>query len=377
MADAAARKRLPPPPNHGISSLSEFAVDLIFRQLDDWRDAYHLSLTCKQLHAAGQPHLKRSLGCMSCRHPVCDAAAAHEANAGSRSFPLHLDDGEAMCLGEPEGLSVRFGEEALCQSTRLTHQLLRQQIAATAADLSLRTRDVFCSRCNLYLGAQIVQVKGLRAGADLDMTNWRLGLVLGNVVMTKKYLSLLRPDGGEENCLPGISWQEFVALSVYRCSSFKKVEQQQQQQHLEQDVVEQRERCGTFLFTDRAVLSKHHWWVLSEDSNQRQADLHQQQHQQDGDEEENLDGDDGGVVVGERGQQAWYLSSIASAAISEGPPEEMELAQGKMTIRRVRCAVCETEIGWKFIGGSGKNIPFCGRFGVVAGRIDCTTLGDE
>jgi hypothetical protein len=367
-----------------LSSLPDVGLRSVFSQLDTWRDTLRLSLTCKQLHDIGKPHLHRSVGCLNCCSALVGASVAHDANAGSLSISFRLDDGEAMCIGEPEDIlpnALKFDEEGPCTSQRLVWELVRQQIAPSEEALGLKVRQVYCNHCNLYLGVQITEIKGLRAGADLDMSSWRLGLVLGNIFCCFKYLTVLDSTGQNEDfTLPGILWQDFKASSLYLCAM------QRIKNGTDGVVKSDFEQCNAILFDDRSLLSKEHWWKAEEPLFTTIPVPVE------------LDGDDdsaeptststptepgnpsgGGAAAaaagGEdvsNGEPAWYINHIDADVIVD-PPVEMDLAQGKMMVSRVWCPRCQRVIGWKFVEclseNGKKNIHYCGRWGVLEGRV--------
>ncbi|KAL4540101.1 hypothetical protein Ndes2437B_g01566 [Nannochloris sp. 'desiccata'] len=392
--------------NLHLISLPEGALKSVFTNLDAWRDALRLSLTCKQLRDIGKPHLHRTVGCLNCCSPLASAAVAHTANAGSLSISFRLTDGEAMCLGEPDDLlpnALKYDKEGPCTSHRLVWEFLRQHIAPTEEALGLKVRQVYCNRCNLYLGVQITEIKGLRAGTDLDMSSWRLGLVLGNVFCCFKYLTVLDSTGQNEDfTLPGILWQDFKASSLYRCAM-------QRIKHGTDGVVAADfEQCNGILFDDRSILSKEHWWKaqepafptpLAEESvegamNNNNNNINNNTTATAAAPPEGLaDGDDGGeepttpptgVAAApstsaevSNGEAAWYINHI-DADVLVDPPVEMELAQGKMSVSRIWCSNCIRVVGWKFIEclESGKNAHHCGRWGILEGRVKKSKLPD-
>ena len=240
-----------------ILKLPLAALGQCFRALDSWKDGLRLSLVCRQLRDVGKPYLQRTVACVNCLNSLCNAAVASEANAGSRSLPFSLDDGDAMCLGEPENIipgSIRFEEEALCKSRCLHGEFLRLRISGSTKELGLKVRIAHCNGCNLYLGVQIMEIKGLRLGDDLDMSSWRLGLLLGNIFIPARYLCALRLDGIEDTTLPGITWQDRAPRKVYKCA-MKKL-----RSGANGTLEGGNDECGLPLFYDRAILSKDHWW---------------------------------------------------------------------------------------------------------------------
>jgi hypothetical protein len=381
-----------------LSSLPIVALNSVFTSLDTWRDALRLSLTCKQLYDIGKPHLHRSVGCLNCCSPLVSASVAHEANAGSLSISFRLDDGEAMCIGEPDELlpnALRYDEEGPCKSRRLIHELLRQQIAPSEQALGLKVRQVYCNRCSLYLGVQITEIKGLRAGADLDMSSWRLGLVLGNVFCCFKYLCVLDSTGqNEEFTLPGILWQDFKPSSLYRCAM------QRVKNGTDGVVALDFEDCDTILFDDRAILSKDHWWKAQEPSFPTPQVALEGGETAGGDAAATTSTEAAAAVAGaneelergeasfptapstsaaageaSNGEAAWYINHLDADVLVDSPAE-MELAQGKLTVSRVWCRSCTRVIGWKFIEclEDGKNIHHCGRWGILEGRVKKVSL---
>jgi len=374
--------------NLHLISLPEGAIKSVFTNLDAWRDALRLSLACKQLRDIGKPHLHRTVGCLNCCSPLASAAVAHAANAGSLSISFRLTDGEAMCLGEPNDLfpnALKYEEECRCTSQRLIWELLRQHIAPSEEALGLKVRQVYCNHCNLYLGVQITEIKGLRAGADLDMSSWRLGLVLGNVFCTTKYLTVLDSSGQNEDfTLPGILWQDFKPSSLYRCAM------QKVKNGTDGVVAADFELCSAILFDDRSILSKEHWWKAQEPAFPTPA---VQETVEEGmnttaiptplEELADRDEERGGPntptaaaaapstsAATSKGEAAWYINNL-DADVLVDPPVEMELAQGKMSVSRVWCKNCFRVVGWKFVKclEGGKNAHHCGRWGILEGRV--------
>ena len=394
-ASSASSKR-PGENSLHLISLPEGALKSVFTNLDTWRDALRLSLTCKQLRDIGKPHLYRTVGCLNCCSPLASAAVAHAANAGSLSISFRLSDGEAMCLGEPNDLlpnALKYDKEGPCRSQRLVWELLRQHIAPSEEALGLKVRQVYCNHCNLYLGVQITEIKGLRAGADLDMSSWRLGLVLGNVFCCFKYLTVLDSTGQNEDfTLPGILWQDFKASSLYRCAM------QRVKHNTDGVVAADFEQCNAILFDDRSILSKEHWWKAQEPAFPTPLELEEELVEEGIDTihtttttaplpEERADRDEerGGPSTpvtnttavppsasaeGSNGEAAWYINHL-DADVLVDPPVEMELAQGKMSVSRVWCKNCTRVVGWKFIEclSGGKNAHHCGRWGILEGRV--------
>jgi hypothetical protein len=318
---------------------------------------------------------------------------AHDANQGSLSISFRLNDGEAMCLGEPDDLipnALNYGEEGPCKSWRLIRELIRQRIAPTEEALGLKVRQVNCSHCNLYLGVQITEIKGLRAGADLDMSSWRLGLVLGNVFCCFKYLTILDSRGQNEDfTLPGILWQDFNRpSSLYLCAMHRV------KTGTDGVLAADFEHCNSILFDDRAILSKDHWWKVQEHSFSTPPPL---------EEHPGASGANGSPLPpaaaeetaranttsatlpaaavastsadASNGEPAWYINHL-DAPVLVDQPVEMNLAQGKMTVSRVWCKRCTRVIGWKFIEclENGNNIHHCGRWGILEGRVKAGRL---
>lgn len=382
------------------------AIGQVFTQLDTWKDGLRLSLVCHQLREAGKPYLQRRVACVNCLNPLTCAAAASQANAGSRSFPFSLDDGDAMCLGEPEDIipgSIRFEKEGPCKNRCLPWEFLRLRLSRTTQDLGLRVRHAHCNRCDLYLGVQIMEIKGLRLGDDLDMSSWRLGLLLGNIFVAVRYICALDPNGSEDTTLPGITWQDRAPRKIYTCAMRKL--RSGANGNAECDW----EMCGLPIFDDRAILSKDHWWKAQDVPVPHEASIAAVN---DGgelpptavgaqdlaglplplplgaatapdaaaaaadagaallEEQTGNESDDGEDEDEDSGEPAWYINHVEVNLIEESL-EEMDLAQGRMKVARVWCPGCQRVLGWRFkecLEG-GRNAHHCGRVGVLLNRV--------
>ena len=332
-------------------------VTTIFSCLSEtsFRDTLRLASVNRELHEIGKAYLTRYVACENCNNILATAKQAWQQDQASNSFPFHLHDGGVVCFGDPDEDmypgSIILSPEQRCTNPMLTHEFCRR-LRESPETLDLHLRHASCSQCKLYLGIQITQVKGKRAGQPLDISSWRLGLLLGNAFICHKYLSVLRKnkDGAcvEEYSLPGITWQDRVPRRLYKCSA-----------------------CELPLFYDTAVLSKEHSWIADDIVNgatgtrtqpAATSGEHQEHQEQQEQQEEEI-----------HTEPAWCVNTILSHLV-ESDAEEADLTQGKMAVTRTFCPGCHRNLGWRFkqclsAEDQMKNVHYCGRYGFLAGRL--------
>lgn len=319
----------------------------------DFVDALHCSLTCKELlRNAGSVHLRRYVACSSCLNLLCDAATAHtatsEARFGRETVPLDMEDAPTFCLGsfgDLEPSSVRCSDEEACTCDPLL-TWMRNRVAPNSStpinSSFVRVRTIYC-RCGLYLGVEIKEIDGVREEDDLNMNNWRMGLLLGRIFVAHPYLTIARRDGREDVAsLPGSRWESRVPKTMYVCKSGASPP------------------CDQPLFVDSAILQKSHCW--------RTTDAHP--------DIETTEANNPSDEAGHHGAQsqaeaAWYVNNVVGAGVALREPYEADLLQGKMMVTTVECGKCRQELGWKFVAcrEKGVNAHSVGRWGFVLSRV--------